>query len=67
MTLYRFHVHDPVYFKSDLKVTMQALGWRSEGRFLPLQDDIASVVYWYQDLPHAPLPELPDQNGREVI
>lgn len=67
MTLYRFHVLDPVYFKSDLKVTMQALGWRSEGRFLPLQDDIASIVYWYQDLPHAPLPELPDQNGREVI
>ena len=67
MTLYRFHVLDPVYFKSDLKVTMQALGWRSEGRFLPLQDDISSVVYWYQTLPHAPLPVLPDQNGREII
>ena len=37
------------------KATMQALGWRSEFRFLPLQDDIASVAYWYQTLPHAPL------------
>ena len=66
MTLYRFHAHDPIYFKSDLKVTMQALGWRSDKRFLPLQDDIASVVYWYQTLPHAPFPKFPDRNYREI-
>ncbi len=67
MTLYRFHVHDPIFFQTDLKVTMQAIGWRSEGRYLPLQDDIASVAYWYQTLPSAPFPLLPDRNGREVI
>ena len=67
MTLYRFHVHDPVYFKRNLRVQMQALGWRGEGRYLALQDDIASVVYWYQTLPHAPLPTLLDRNGREII
>ena len=67
MTLYRFHVNDPVFFKSDLKVTMQALGWRAEGRFLPLQDDISSVVYWYQTLPHSPLPKLPSRNEREIV
>ena len=67
MTLYRFHVQDPVFFTRDLKVTMQALGWRAEGRFLPMQDDIASVAYWYQTLPHAPLPPLPERNEREII
>lgn len=67
MTLYRFHVQDPVFFKTNLRVTMQALGWRSEGRYLPLQDDISSVVYWYQTEPHAPFPTLPDRNGREII
>lgn len=67
MTLYRFHIQDPVFFKSDLKVTMQALGWRSDTRFLPLQDDISSVAYWYQTLPHAPLPPLPDRNAREIV
>jgi hypothetical protein len=66
-TLYRFHIADPVYFDSELKVTMQALGWRSDGRFLPLQDDISSVVYWYQALPHAPFPPFPARNDREVI
>jgi len=67
MTLYRFHIQDPVFFSEDLRVTMQALGWRSEGRFLPLQDDIASMAYWYQTLPHKPLPPLPDRNAREVV
>ena len=67
MTLYRFHVHDPIYFKKNLRVQMQALGWRGEGRYLALQDDIASVVYWYQTLPHAPLPPVPERNLREII
>ena len=66
MTLYRFHVCDPVFFNSRLKVTMQALGWRSGGRFLPLQDDISSVVYWYQTLPGAPFPELPGRDALEI-
>lgn len=67
MTLYRFHVQDPVFFSSGLKVTIQALGWRSEGRFLPLQDDISSVAYWYQTLPPASVPPLPDRNAREIV
>lgn len=67
MTLYRFHVQDPIFFNSDLKITIQAIGWRSEGRYLPLQDDIASVAYWYQTLPHTPFPQLPARNEREVI
>lgn len=65
--LYRFHIMDPVRFQKDLKVTMQALGWRSERRYLPLQDDIASVAYWYQAEPHAKFPPLQDRNALEVI
>ena len=65
--LYRWHIMDPVRFEQDLKVTIQALGWRSGRRYLPLQDDIASVAYWYQTLPAAPFPELPDRDSLEVI
>ena len=65
--LYRWHITDPVRFKQDLRITIQALGWRSGGRYLPLQDDIASVAYWYQALPTAPFPELPDRDYLEVI
>src|SRR5947207_10549413 len=53
--MYRWHIMDPVRFEQDLRVTIQALGWRNgprgERRYLPLQDDIASVAYWYQTLP----------------
>jgi len=56
--LYRWHVLDPIRFRRDLKVTIQALGWWPDGTFQPLTDDIASVAYWYQAEPHAPFPEL---------
>ena len=64
--LYRWHIMDPVRFEKDLKVTIQALGWRSEGRYLPLQDDMASVAFWYQTEPHAPFPKLPDKDYLEI-
>ena len=69
--MYRWHITDPIRFKEDLRVTIQALGWRAEvegkRRYLPLQDDIASTSFWYQSEPHAPFPQLPDLNGLEVI
>ncbi|HOM72727.1 MAG TPA: DUF2961 domain-containing protein, partial [Armatimonadota bacterium] len=56
--LYRWHIPDPIRFEKELKVTIQALGWWPNGKFQPLQDDIASVAYWYQTEPHASFPEL---------
>lgn len=64
--MYRWHISDPVRFKQDLRITIQALGWRSGRRYLPLQDDIASVAYWYQTLPSTPHPPLPDKDALEV-
>jgi hypothetical protein len=65
--LYRWHIMDPVRFEKDLKVTIQALGWHSGGRYLPLQDDISSVAFWYQKEPHARFPKLPDKDKLEII
>lgn len=64
--LYRWHVADPVRFDTDLRVTIQALGWKSGGRYLALRDDIASVAYWYQLEPHAAFPKLPDKERLEI-
>jgi hypothetical protein len=66
-SLYRWHIVDPIRFRQDLRVTIQALGWRDGGRYLPLQDDMASVAYWYQTLPTAPFPQLPDNDYLEII
>jgi hypothetical protein len=63
--LYRWHITDPVRFEKDLKVTIQALGWQKhEGgnRYLQLEDDIASVAYWYQKEPHGKFPTLPNKD-----
>jgi hypothetical protein len=65
--LYRWHIIDPIRFERDLRVTIQALGWQSGGRYLPLRDDIASVAYWYQSEPHAPFPALPPKDALEII
>ena len=64
--LYRWHITDPIRFEKDLKVTIQALGWKSGGRYLPLRDDIASVAFWYQTEPHKPFPPLPSKDELEL-
>ncbi|MFZ9682893.1 MAG: glycoside hydrolase family 172 protein [Cephaloticoccus sp.] len=65
--MYRWHVLDPVRFTDELRVTIQALGWRSDGRYLPLQDDLCATTFWYQTLPTAPFPALPDRDYLEVV
>ncbi len=61
--LYRWHIADPVYFAEEV----QALGWRSGGRYPPLQDDIASVAYFYLDRPACALPPLGSPDELEII
>lgn len=64
--LYRWHITDPIRFEKSLKVTIQDLGWHSGGRYLPLQDDIATVSFWYQTEPHTPYPNLPAKDQLEI-
>ncbi len=66
-SMYRWHICDPIYFDSDLRVTTQALGWRSNHRYLPLQDDISSVAYWYQDTPAPSGSVLGTKDDLEII
>lgn len=64
--MYRWHLLDPIFFSQRLRVDIQALGWRTGGRYLPLQDDIASTSYFYLDRPRANRPEAPTADGMEV-
>jgi D-arabinan exo alpha-(1,3)/(1,5)-arabinofuranosidase (non-reducing end) len=63
-SLYRWHILDSIGFQTDLRVTVQALGWWPNGKYQPLTDDIASVAYWYQNEPHAPFPAFPSLQER---
>jgi hypothetical protein len=62
LSLYRWHIADPIRFEKDLKVTIQTLGWQEGGKYLQLQDTVSSVAYWYQTEPHTPFPKLTPAN-----
>ena len=66
-SLYRWHITDPISFRDECRVTIQALGWRTYGRYLPRQDDISSVAFWYQDKPATTRDPLPDRDVLEII
>lgn len=50
--MYRWHVPDPIRFRSGVRATVQALGWDSRGRYLAAQDEIASTALYYLDKPN---------------
>ena len=60
---YRWHVMDPIFFASDLKVTVQQIGVCHSGLF-ERQDDMSTVSYWYQTEPHASFPVFPTAKER---
>jgi hypothetical protein len=64
--MYRWHIPDPIRFEKDLRVTIQDLGWRHGGRYLPQRSDISTVSFWYQTEPHAPFPKFPSKDELEV-
>ncbi len=64
--MYRWHIVDPIRFKKNLRVEIQALGWQSGGRYLPLRDDISSVAFWYQKEPHHKFPPLPSRDELDI-
>ncbi len=67
-SMYRWHVKDPVIFEENLRVTIQDLGWRRNGKYyLGRNDDFSSVAYWYQTLPAPSFPELPGRDDMEII
>ena len=64
-TLYRWHIPDPIRFKTDLRVTIQTLGFPAKGKFVPLADDISSTAYWYQAEPHGGFSDMLSLAGRD--
>lgn len=57
VSLYRFHIEDPVTFTRSIRVTIE------HGHANKRSDDFSSVAYWYQTLPHRPF-TLPDVQAR---
>jgi hypothetical protein len=52
VTLYRFHIEDPIVFKKQIRVTIE------HGHANRRGDDLSSVAFWYQAEPHLTFPPL---------
>lgn len=61
--LYRWHIPDPIRFRTGLKVTLQQIGSGYGGLF-EREDDLSTVAYWYQNEPHRCFPRLPEREER---
>ncbi len=53
VTLYRWHIEDPVIFQRGIRVKIE------HGHANRRGDEYVSVAFWYHAEPHAPFPELP--------
>jgi hypothetical protein len=58
VTLYRWHIEDPVIFHKQIRVTIE------HGHANRRSDDISSVAFWYQAEPHKPFEKLADVKDR---
>ena len=69
-TIYRWHIKDPIYWKKDVRVTIQQIGWSQEvndktgSGLYERQDDWSCSAFWYEPVPSAPLPPMPDYQAR---
>jgi len=62
VTMYRWHLPDPVFWRKEARITIQQIGW-NKGLY-ERQDDWSCATFWYEPIPSAPLPPLPDVKAR---
>ncbi|MBI1196956.1 MAG: DUF2961 domain-containing protein [Phenylobacterium sp.] len=70
VSMYRWHTLDPVFWRRELKVTVQQIGLAATSRppatfeayadlFRERADDWSACSFWYEATPSAPLPPFP--------
>ncbi|MCC5869248.1 MAG: DUF2961 domain-containing protein [Gammaproteobacteria bacterium] len=76
VSMYRWHLPDPVFWQESIRVTVQQIGIEVDlqdpptslegykGSLRERQDDWSSCAFWYEAIPSAPLPALPDLDTR---
>jgi hypothetical protein len=47
--MYRFHINDPIYFRKNIKVEVEAIGWEEDAFvYRSLSPKMFSVAYYYK-------------------
>ncbi len=62
VSMYRWHLPDPIAWQQEARITIQQIAWKDG--LAETQDDWSCATFWYEPLPSAPLPELPNVAAR---
>ncbi|MCP5523640.1 MAG: DUF2961 domain-containing protein [Verrucomicrobiales bacterium] len=62
VSMYRWHLPDPIFWQKAVRITIQQIGWK-DGLY-ERQDDWSAATFWYEPIPSAPLPPMPDVKAR---
>ncbi len=60
ISMYRWHLPDPIYWKESCRVTIQLIGCCLYER----TDDWSTATFWYESVPSQPLPPMPNVEAR---
>lgn len=63
ISMYRWHVLDPIRFQKSIKVAVQQIGY-GDKKLFERSDDWCSTAFWYQAEPHNAFPKMPDRAAR---
>lgn len=62
VSMYRWHLPDPVYWRKECRITIQQIAWKQG--LAETQDDWSTATFWYEPVPSQPLPPMPDVKAR---
>jgi hypothetical protein len=65
VSTYRWHLPDPIAWQKQARITIQQIrGSTTQHRVIETSDDWSCATFWYEPLPSAPLPAMPDVKAR---
>jgi hypothetical protein len=62
VSMYRWHLPDPIAWQKEARITIQQIAWGAVMQ--ETSDDWSCATFWYEPLPSAPLPAMPDVKAR---
>lgn len=68
ISMYRWHLVDPIVWRTQARITMQQIGCcrplPAETHLFERRDDWSAASFWYEPIPSAALPPIPDAATR---
>lgn len=62
ISMYRWHLPDPIAWQKECRITIQQIAWKDG--LQETKDDWSCATFWYEPVPSASLPPFPDLGAR---